>query len=88
MPQQYTQEFKETIVQLHKSGKSVAELVKEYGIAKSVIYKWIQLYSKSGNSHSENISLHELRQIRKEMAKMREENEILKKALTIFAKKS
>ena len=65
---------------MHKSGQSVAELVKEYGIAKSVIYKWIQLYSKFGNSHSENISLHELRQIRKEMAKMREKNDILKRS--------
>jgi len=38
-------------------------------------------------SKAENVSLHELQQMRKEMAKMREENEILKKALTIFAKK-
>ena len=76
MSQQQTQEFKETIVQLHKSDQSVAELVKEYGIAKLVIYKWIQLFSQSENSHSANISLHEFRQIRKKMAKMREENEI------------
>lgn len=30
MPQQHTQEFKDTIVQFHKSGQSVAELIKEY----------------------------------------------------------
>ena len=84
MSQKYTQEFKETIVQLHEAGQPVSDLVKEYGVANQTIYKWLQLH---GKSKDENVSLHELQQMRKEMAKMKEENEILKKALTIFAKK-
>lgn len=76
MSQKYTKEFKETIVQLHEAGQSVSDLVKEYGVANQTIYKWLQLYGKSGKSKAENISLHELQQMRKEMAKMKEENEI------------
>lgn len=87
MSQKYTKEFKETIVQLHEAGQSVSDLVKEYRVANQTIYRWLQLYGKSGKSKAENVSLHELQQMRKEMAKMKEENEILKKALTIFAKK-
>lgn len=87
MSQKYTKEFKETIVQLHETGYPVSDLVKEYGVANQTIYKWLQLYGKSGKSKDQNISLHEFQQMRKEMAKMKEENEILKKALTIFAKK-
>lgn len=87
MSQKYTKEFKETIVQLHESGKSVSELVKEYGIANQTVYKWIKLYGNPKPSDSETLSLHELQEMRKEMAKMKEENEILKKALAIFAKK-
>lgn len=87
MSQKYTKEFKETIVQLHEAGKPVSNLVKEYGVANQTIYKWLQLYGQSGKSKAENVSLHELQQMRKEMVKMKEENEILKKALSIFAKK-
>lgn len=79
MSQKYTKEFKETIVQLHETGQPVSDLVKEYGVANQTIYKWLQLYGKSGKSKAENVSLHELQQMRKEMAKMKEENEILKK---------
>ena len=87
MSQKYTKEFKEAIVQLHEAGQPVSDLVKEYGVANQTIYKWLQLYGKSGKSKAENVSLHELQQMCKEMAKMKEENEILKKALSIFAKK-
>ena len=87
MSQKYTKVLKETIVQLHEAGQPVSDLVKEYGVANQPIYKWLQLYGKSGKSKDQNVSLHELQQMRKEMAKMKEENEILKKALTIFAKK-
>ena len=87
MSQKYTKEFKETIVQLHESGKPVSELVKEYGVANQTIYKWIKLYGKYNTPNFENLSLHELQEMCKEMAKMKEENDILKKALAIFAKK-
>ena len=52
MSQKYTKEFKETIVQLHETGYPVSDLVKEYGVA----------------NQTENVSLHELQQMRKEMA--------------------
>lgn len=87
MSQKYTKEFKETIVQLHESGKPISELVKEYGVANQTIYKWIKLYGKYNPPNFENLSLHELQEMCKEMAKMKEENDILKKALAIFAKK-
>ena len=44
----------------------------------------LQLY---GKSKDQKVSLHELQQMRKEMTEMKEENGILKKALTIFVKK-
>ena len=62
MSQKYTKEFKATIVQLHKSGKPVSELVKEYGVANQTVYNWIKLYGKSKPSTPEELSLHELQQ--------------------------
>ncbi|WP_349679156.1 transposase [Clostridium sp. UBA4548] len=37
----YTDDFKNTIVALYNSGKSLAELNREYGISKSTIQGWV-----------------------------------------------
>lgn len=86
MSQKYSKEFKETIVSLYETGKSVSDLSREYGLASQTIYKWIKVYSKK-QLNTEEMSLHDLQEMRKEMAIIKEENEILKKALGIFAKK-
>ncbi|WP_442863868.1 transposase, partial [Anaeromicrobium sp.] len=38
----YTQEFKNTIVELYNSGKTLAELNDEYALSKSTISGWIK----------------------------------------------
>ncbi|WP_312755495.1 transposase [Rummeliibacillus suwonensis] len=41
----YNQEFKQTVVQLYRSGQAVSDLASEYGVSEVTIYKWIKLYS-------------------------------------------
>lgn len=38
---QYTDEFKNTLLELYNSGKSLADSSREYGISKSTITVWI-----------------------------------------------
>ena len=38
----YTEEFKNTVVELYNSGKNLTELSSEYGIAKSTITGWVK----------------------------------------------
>lgn len=38
----YTEEFKNTIVELYNSGKSLAELSSEYALSKSTISGWVK----------------------------------------------
>ncbi len=40
----YTREFKVNVVQAYESGKSVAELTREYEIHANLVYKWTQEY--------------------------------------------
>jgi len=40
----YTREFKVNVVQAYESGKSVAELTREYDIHANLLYKWAQEY--------------------------------------------
>ena len=81
----YDQEYKDMIVELFKSGMSLAELSSEYGIAKSTINGWIKDVKEIKVDENEVITLKEVKALRKEMARIKEENEILKKAMAIFA---
>ena len=82
----YDQEYKDMIVELFKSGMSLAELSSEYGIAKSTINGWVKDVKEIKVDENEVMTLKE------EMARIKEENEILhqrralaKKAMAIFA---
>ena len=82
----YTDEYKEMITNLYKSGMTIPDLSSEYGIAKSTISGWVKDNTKIKVSDDEFMSMKEVALLRKEIAKIKEENEILKKAMAIFAK--
>ncbi|MGU8806692.1 IS3 family transposase [Clostridium perfringens] len=75
----YDQEYKDMIVDLFKSGMSLAELSSEYGIAKSTINGWIKDVKEIKVDENEVMTLKEVKALKKEMARIKEENEILKK---------
>ncbi|MDU4802385.1 IS3 family transposase [Clostridium butyricum] len=75
----YDQEYKDMIVDLYKSGMSLAELSSEYGIAKSTINGWIKDVKEIKVDENEVMTLKEIKALKKEMARIKEENEILKK---------
>ena len=81
----YDQEYKDMIVELFQSGMSLAELSSEYGIAKSTINGWIEDVKEIKVDENEVMTLKEVKALKKEMARIKEENEILKKAMAIFA---
>ena len=88
----YDQEYKDIILELFKSGMSLAELSSEYGIAKSTINGWVKDVKEIKVDENEVMTLKEVKALKKEMARIKEENEILhhrralaKKAMAIFA---
>ena len=81
----YDQEYKDMIVDLFKPGMSLAELSSEYGIAKSTINGWVKDVKEIKVDENEVMTLKEVKALKKEMARIKEENEILKKAMAIFA---
>lgn len=83
----YEESFKKTIVDLYHSGKRVSELSREYGIPQTNIHKWIKRYSPIETSTGEITSNDEIVKLKKQMAQLKEENEILKKAVAIFSKR-
>lgn len=83
----YTDEFRNTLVELYNSGKSLADLSSEYGISKSTITVWINKAKPIVVDKDKTITTAEYQQMLKKMARLEEENEILKKATAIFARK-
>lgn len=83
----YSEEFKNTIIELYNSGKTLAELNSEYGVAKSTITGWIKKTKPVAIDKDKTVTTADYQVMLKKMAKLEEENEILKKAIAIFTKK-
>lgn len=83
----YSEEFKQQIVDLYNSGSSVSYLSSEYGVTNVTIYSWIKQLSPVKVSEKEEISSKDYEKMKKRIAELEVENEILKKATAIFARK-
>lgn len=86
--QRYTNEFKQQIVDLYNAGTPVSQLAREYGLVEQTIYKWIKNLSPIVEvAEGDTVSIKEYKELQKKMAQLEMENEILKKATAIFARK-
>ena len=86
----YTDEFREQIVKLALSGKPIAQIVREYGIAKSTIGTWTAKYQSTGSfrdADNRTAEETELIKLRKENKQLQMEVDILKQAALIMARK-
>jgi len=88
----FTPEFKDEAVRhVRERGVTIAQAARELGIGESTLGRWVQAAtgedrrSDEALSHSER---DELRRLRREVAQLREEKEILKKATAFFAKET
>ena len=83
----YDEDFKKMIVELYENKKPECELKREYGLVDATIYRWINEYGKIKTETEESTSNHEMNKLKKENLKLKEELEILKKAIAIFTPK-
>lgn len=94
MPKQqrrtFTTEFKKQMVQLFENGKSRAAIVEEYDLTASALDRWIKQSQATGSfKEKDNRSPeeNELMAMRKELQRLRMENDILKQAALIMGRK-
>ena len=87
----YTDEFKAQAVELAELGKPVSEVAKDLGITSDLVYRWrreapqrAQLVSSGQRAVGESAGADELRTLRREVAHLKRENDILKKAAVIL----
>ena len=82
----YTDEFKTMIAELVLSGKSVKEVSDEYSLSQTAILIWVKKKTPI-DVKGDTTNLEEILKIKKENERLKDENEILKKAMAIFATK-
>ena len=93
----YTKEFKlEALELLKKSGKSAGQIERDLGITPGLLVKWkarYQAIAKRGENGEIDLELtdieaakREIRRLKRKLAEVEEEREILKKALNIFSR--
>src|SRR5699024_9860102 len=83
----YNDDFRKMVVDLYHSGQSVRDLSSEYGVSEVTIYAWIKKFSPMELEDGSSITPDDYAKLQKQMLKLQQENEILKKAMAIFAKK-
>lgn len=88
--QRYSREFKLEAVRLLEAGqKPAADLARELGVARNKLYRWQKEIAEQGAGAFPGKGNHgtgELDRLRQENAQLKEDNEILKKAATYFAR--
>ncbi len=83
----YTDDFRKMIVDLYHTGQPVKDLSGEYGVSEVTIYAWIKKFNPVELEDGSSMTPDDYAKLQKQMLKLQEENEILKKAMAIFAKK-
>lgn len=93
--QVFSREFKLEAIRLLEEGKKpAADIARELGIRRNQLYKWKEQRDKQGAAvfpgpgkrSSKGSDIGEIARLRSELAKVKEENEILKKAAAFFAR--
>ena len=84
----YNTEFKQTIVSLYQSGKTVNELCAEFNISTSSVNRWRKEFSDPQDSKPliDSEYVKELNALKKQLKDIKLERDILKKAVSIFSK--
>lgn len=88
----YNTEFKERAVKMViSSDKSTAQIAKDLGVKTTTLYAWVNEIKSADTPATEQSNeqmFDELFRLRKELAEVKEQRDILKKATAYFAKES
>jgi transposase len=88
----YTKEFKVEAARLvQTSGKSMSQIARDLGVADSTLHQWCKQLTEQGEqafpgSGHQTPEVEEIRHLKRENDLLRQERDILKKAIGIFSR--
>ena len=90
MAREFSQEFKDQIVELHRRGRTFMDLSREFDLSATTVSNWVRAADKRVESPPEGLVESDKARIARlegELAERTEELEILGKALAFFARR-
>jgi transposase len=87
----YPPELRRKLVDLARSGRTIADLAREYEPTENSIRSWVRQAERDGGLRTDGLSSderQELNRLRRENRVLREERDILKKAAAWFAQET
>jgi len=87
----YPVEYRTRIIELARSGRTLTSLAKEFSVTETTIRSWLRQSDLDEGRRQDGVTSEEkqeLAKLRKENARLREEQEILKKATAWFAQEA
>ena len=86
----YPEAFKiEAVKQIVDRGYSVADVARRLDVTTHSLYAWLKKFGPDSKEHTEKAEAQaEIRRLQKELKRVTEERDILKKAAAYFAKQS
>jgi transposase-like protein len=86
---EFSKEYKREAVRLVRAtDKTVTEIAHELGLSQSMLHRWIEMVEAEEKTGLTSDELEELKQLRKDKARLEMEVEILGKATAFFAKRN
>ena len=90
---QYTQAFKQEAVRLvQETGRPVAQVARDLGIPENLLYRWRsqhrQAEAQGTTREAQRTEAEELIRVKRELARVTQERDFLKRAAAFFARES
>jgi transposase len=90
--EKYTVEIKENAVKRANESNNIAETARELGVKENTLYNWVYQYSRPTKPdkpmRTDEHLYDELKRLKKEVARLTEERDLLKKAAAYFARET
>ena len=89
-PRHFSEDFKRQIIELYNNGKPVGEIMADYDLGRSTVRRLINRANETGSTRDRDNRTPErqrLIDLEKENKRLRMENDVLKQATLIFARK-
>lgn len=84
----YDATFKQNALQMIADGRSVRSVSEALGVSEALLYRWRRKAAVDKKEDKDRDKTEEIRQLKKRLAEVEMERDILKKALSIFSRQT